>query len=153
MYRPKKAIAGGVPATVFALTLSTYASAQNAPQAAPPAAPQGAPAAAPAPAAPAASTAAPAPAPAAPAAPAAASPEADTGDHLAPNSVYVEGLGAAILYSINYERVIADQVAVRGGFAYFSASASANDGAMTTSSASSTYVFIPVTASYLGIRS
>src|SRR5581483_11615358 len=52
----------------------------------------------------------------------------------------------------NYERVIDDLVALRAGFAYFSASASAGDGT-TTSSASSTYVFVPVTASYLGIRS
>jgi hypothetical protein len=139
------------PMVAVALTLSTYASAQGAPQPAGPttAAPAAPVAPAPAPAGSAAPAAA---APAAPVPAAAVTPAAGTGDHLAENSIYAEGLGAAILYSINYERVLADMVALRAGFSYFSASASASDGT-TTSSASSTYVFVPITASYLGIRS
>jgi hypothetical protein len=77
---------------------------------------------------------------------------ADPGDHPAPNSVYAEGLGAAIFYSVNYERVIADRVGVRGGFAYFSVTPTANDPTQSAS-ASFSWVAIPLTASYFGIRS
>jgi hypothetical protein len=43
-------------------------------------------------------------------------------------------------------------VAVRAGFAYLSFSATATDGSQSTS-ASTTYVWIPITASYVGLRS
>jgi hypothetical protein len=99
--------------------------------------------------APAAAAAPPAPAPAA--APSAA-PAAADGDHPAPNSIYAEGLGAAIIYSVNYERLFLDQLAVRGGLGYLSLSATATSDT-SSSSASATYLFIPVTASYIGIRS
>jgi hypothetical protein len=103
-------------------------------------------------AAPAAATSAPAgsatPAPTAPA------PEVTGNDSgkLAPNSIYVEGLGAAFLYSINYERMVLDQLGVRVGFSYLSVGASANAGG-SSSSSSATFIWIPVTASYVGIRS
>jgi hypothetical protein len=73
-------------------------------------------------------------------------------ERLAPNSIYAEGLGAAIGYSFNYERMVVDQLGVRVGFSYLSlgASASANG---TSSSAGASYFFFPVTASYVGIRS
>jgi hypothetical protein len=66
----------------------------------------------------------------------------------APNSIYVEGLGAGILYSINYERLVAEDLGVRLGFSYTSVSASSG-----TSSASASFITIPVTVSYLGVGS
>ena len=70
---------------------------------------------------------------------------------VAPNSIYAEGLGAGLAYSINYERVLADLVGVRIGFSYLSvgASATTSDG---TSSASSSFLSFPMTASFLGLR-
>jgi hypothetical protein len=94
--------------------------------------------------------------PVAPAVPAPASsdaaPAAASGNHPAPNSIYAEGLGAAIAYSINYERLVIDQVAVRVGFSYLSVSATAGAGP-DMSSASASYLFFPITASYIGLRS
>ena len=72
-------------------------------------------------------------------------------DKPAPNSVFLEGLGAGLFYSINYERRVIDDVGVRAGFSYLSVSASAS-GAGTTASASASYLTIPITASYLGVR-
>jgi hypothetical protein len=99
-------------------------------------------------------TPAPAPAPAAgQAAPPAHEAKSDAdGDKLAPNSIFAEGLGAAIAYSINYERMVIDPLGVRVGFSYLSIGSSASAGG-SSSSASATYIFIPVTASYVGIRS
>jgi hypothetical protein len=65
-----------------------------------------------------------------------------------PNSIYAEGLGAGLAYSINYERMVIDDLGVRVGVSYLSMSASAG-----TSSASSSLLSIPITASYIGIRS
>ncbi|SRR5579883_1150008 len=74
-------------------------------------------------------------------------------NHPAPNSIFAEGLGAGLLYSINYERMVIDDLGVRVGFSYtsFGASATAPDG--TTSSASASFITIPITASYIGVRS
>jgi hypothetical protein len=69
----------------------------------------------------------------------------------APNSVYAEGLGAGLLYSINYERLVTEDIGVRAGFGYWSVSSSASsDGTTATSSASA--LTIPITVSYLGVR-
>src|SRR5208282_3112134 len=62
----------------------------------------------------------------------------------APNSIYAEGLGAALLYSINYERLIIDDLAARVGFSYFPLSAGG---------VSSTSLFFPITLSYIGLHS
>lgn len=69
----------------------------------------------------------------------------------AKNVVYVEGLGAGLLYSINYERVIGD-FSPRVGFSYYSVSASATTSSGTTSASASLMAF-PITVSYLGIGS
>lgn len=71
--------------------------------------------------------------------------------HPAPNAVYVEGLGAGLFYSINYERRIIDDVGVRAGFSYVSYGASVTTGSGTSSSSVSFLTF-PIGASYLGIR-
>jgi hypothetical protein len=69
----------------------------------------------------------------------------------APNSIYIEGLGAGLAWSLNYERLVIDQLAVRVGWSYMSYSASASSGSSSSSSTSSVITF-PITASYIGIR-
>ncbi|MFZ5889971.1 MAG: hypothetical protein ACOY0T_02795 [Myxococcota bacterium] len=64
------------------------------------------------------------------------------------NTVYAEGLGAGLVYSINYERLVLEDLGVRAGFSYMSFSASAG-----TASSSATFITVPVTASYLGVGS
>src|SRR5689334_9759870 len=92
-------------------------------------------------------TARPADAPAPPAA-----PPPRTEPKFAENSIYAEGLGAGLVYSLNYERMVADTVGVRAGFSYMSFGASATVNGQT-SSASATFMTFPITASYLGVRS
>jgi hypothetical protein len=79
-------------------------------------------------------------------------PREDAGDHPAPNSIFAEGLGAGLLYSINYERMLADEVGVRLGFGYWSVGASQTSPSGQTSTASASVITIPITASYVGIR-
>ncbi|MDI1452104.1 hypothetical protein, partial [Polyangium sp. 6x1] len=96
-----------------------------------------------------------APAPAAPAAPAPAKPEPkeeDTKDKPAPNSVFAEGLGAGLWYSLNYERRVIDDLGVRVGVSYISIGATVSQGS-ASSSASASLLTFPITASYLGVRS
>ncbi|WP_211365654.1 hypothetical protein [Polyangium fumosum] len=125
------------------LLLAPSAAFAQADPAAPPA-PEGQPAAAP--------EAAPAAAPAQ-AAPAKADPkEEDTKDKPAPNSIYAEGLGAGLWYSVNYERRVIDDLGVRVGFSYISIGATVSSGG-ASSSASASLLTFPITASYLGVRS
>jgi hypothetical protein len=80
-----------------------------------------------------------------------AAPQAPTSREqpkLAPNTIYAEGLGAGGVYSLNYERLVIDDLAVRAGFSYISMSLSAG-----SSSASASLLTIPITASYIGVRS
>lgn len=83
----------------------------------------------------------------------AATPEGEEDSEAKPaeNSVFAEGLGAGVLYSINYEHRVIDDLGVRVGFSYmsFGASSTSSSG---TSSASANFLTFPVTASYLGIR-
>lgn len=79
-----------------------------------------------------------------PAAPAAPKPERE-----AKNSIYAEGAGPGLFYSINYDRTISD-FAVRLGIGYIGVSANAADG---SAGASASFTTIPVTVSYLGIGS
>ncbi|MDP9037607.1 MAG: hypothetical protein M3O50_22650 [Myxococcota bacterium] len=69
-------------------------------------------------------------------------------ERTANNAVYVEGLGPALLYSINYDRTFG-VVSGRVGFEYISIGSTSPNG----SSASVTFLGIPITASYLGIGS
>jgi hypothetical protein len=66
----------------------------------------------------------------------------------APNSINAEGLGAGLVYSFNYERLVDEDLGVRAGFSYMSFSASVG-----TSSASSTFMTFPIEVSYLGVGS
>jgi hypothetical protein len=84
------------------------------------------------------------------AAPQAAQPK--TEPKFAQNSLFAELAGAGGIYSINYERMVADEVAVRAGFSYLSMSASVSAGGDTASS-STTLMTFPITASYLGVHS
>ena len=92
-------------------------------------------------------TARPADAPAPPAA-----PPVRTEPKLAENSIYAEGLGAGLVYSLNYERMVVDSLGVRAGFSYMSFGASATVNGQT-SGASATFMTFPITASYVGVRS
>jgi len=69
----------------------------------------------------------------------------------APNSVFLEGMGSGLFYSVNYERRVIDDLGVRAGLSYLSVSSTASNGS-TTASASSSYLTIPLTVSYLGVR-
>lgn len=64
------------------------------------------------------------------------------------NSINIEGLGPGLLYSVNYERLVINDLAVRLGFSYTSWGASTG-----SSSASLSWLTFPITASYIGIAS
>jgi hypothetical protein len=75
----------------------------------------------------------------------------------APNSIYAEGLGAGLFYSINYERLLTEDIGLRGGFGYLSETAraqsiNANGTTTVSESASASILTIPVTVSYIGVR-
>jgi hypothetical protein len=73
-------------------------------------------------------------------------------ERTAKNAVYAEGLGAGLAYSLNYERLVIDDLAVRVGASYLSVSASASANGQTAS-ASSSWMTFPLTASYIGVAS
>jgi hypothetical protein len=79
--------------------------------------------------------------------PQAARQQPQTEERTANNSLYAEGLGPGLIYSLNYDRTFGD-FAARIGFGYFSLSATAG-----SSSASVSYLTVPMTVSYLGIGS
>ena len=66
-------------------------------------------------------------------------------ERTAQNTVYLELGGNALLYSINYERILPSDIALRAGAGYMSVGASS--GAVGASVSS---LGIPITASYLG---
>ncbi|MFT7621757.1 MAG: hypothetical protein ACI9WU_000922 [Myxococcota bacterium] len=69
-------------------------------------------------------------------------------DRTANSTIFLEGLGPGVLYSINYERLVLDPLAVRVGFSYFSFSATSG-----SETASAGFFMIPITASYVGLYS
>jgi hypothetical protein len=79
--------------------------------------------------------------------------EATEHDRDAKNALYLDLLGPGLVYSINYDRVIADDFSARIGFSYLSYSMGASNGAGTTAGLKFSYFAIPVTVSYLGIGS
>lgn len=76
------------------------------------------------------------------------------GEREAKNALYVDLLGPGLFYSINYDRMLTDDLSARIGFSYLSFGASAGDGTGAASaSAEFSYWAVPVTVSYLGIGS
>jgi hypothetical protein len=73
-------------------------------------------------------------------------PSAQAYEREALNSVFVEGLGPGTIWSINYERMIIDDLGVRAGFSYMSWGAYGSG-----SGGSATYLTFPVQASYTGL--
>ena len=71
----------------------------------------------------------------------------------AKNAIYLDLAGPGLFYSINYDRVIVDDVSARIGFSYLSIGASADSGSGSTASAEFSYIAIPITVSYLGLGS
>lgn len=64
----------------------------------------------------------------------------------ASNTVFLELGGNALLYSLNYERVLPSAVGLRAGMGYMSVSAAAGG-----TSANASVLTIPLTVSYLGL--
>lgn len=86
----------------------------------------------------------------APAAPVLSAPLPEEAPKTAANALYVEALGNAGMYSLNYERLFLRQVALRVGFSFVTMGASASSGGSTVSSRVS-LLMIPVMANYIGI--
>jgi hypothetical protein len=81
--------------------------------------------------------------------------ESSPDTHPTPNSVFFEGLGSGVFYSINYERRFLDDLGVRVGFSYFPGigdPASGSGGLGIRIYQPPTWI-VPITASYLGVRS
>lgn len=70
------------------------------------------------------------------------------GERKAKNLVYFELLGNGGLYSLNYERMIGNDLSARLGFSYFSVSASSSNGSQT-STAKADIVTAPVMLNYM----
>jgi hypothetical protein len=62
------------------------------------------------------------------------------------NSVFAEGLGAGIFYSLNYERIFFDQLGLRIGAGFVSVTATAGG-----SSSSSSVLAVPIMLNYVGL--
>jgi hypothetical protein len=92
-----------------------------------------------------------APAPVAAPAPAAASLGV-VAEKPAQNALYAELGGNSGWYSLNYERYLRPDAAIRVGFSYMSITASAGTG-MNNASASATWATLPIMFDYLGLSS
>ncbi len=66
----------------------------------------------------------------------------------APNAVFLELGGSAVLYSINYDRHLTPDMGFRVGFGYLGLSASSSDQSTDVSSASASVLIIPATFNY-----
>jgi len=77
-----------------------------------------------------------------------ATPALAAEDRSATNSIFLEGGGPGLAYSLNYERIFENDFGLRAGFSYMSFSGSAG-----SSSASATMWTVPVLANYLGLGS
>jgi hypothetical protein len=70
----------------------------------------------------------------------------------AKNSIYAEGLGAGIFYSLNYDRTFGD-FSGRVGFGYVSLRTLASSDGTSTVTEHASLIAVPLTVSYLGIGS
>ena len=73
---------------------------------------------------------------------------AEEEERRAPNTVFVEGLGAGLLYSFNYERLVLEDLGVRVGLGVYTVTGQ-EDGIAVRGA----LIMVPVTLSYLGIGS
>lgn len=80
-----------------------------------------------------------------------ASPDAKSSstDRKAKNLVYLELLGNGGLYSINYERMLSNDLSARLGFSYFSISASGTSSDGSQASAKASLVTVPALFNYM----
>src|SRR2546430_16946816 len=83
---------------------------------------------------------------------AAATPALAEQDRNATNSIFLEGGGPGLAYSLNYERIFENDFGLRVGFSYLSASGSASAGGTTASGSISLWAG-PVLANYVGLSS
>jgi hypothetical protein len=79
---------------------------------------------------------------------AAATPAFAGDDRSANNSIFIEGGGPGLAYSLNYERIFENDFGLRVGFSYLSISATAG-----SASASATIWTVPILANYVGLSS
>lgn len=70
-------------------------------------------------------------------------PPSSDGARTANNVIFAELLGNGLLYSVNYERFLSDDLSVRVGFGYVSVNASSSD-----SSAHASLLTVPVLVNY-----
>jgi len=75
--------------------------------------------------------------------------KADSSDRKAKNLVYFELLGNGGLYSINYERMLSNDMSARLGFSYFSVSASGSSGDGNQATAKASLVTAPALFNYM----
>ena len=66
----------------------------------------------------------------------------------APNGIYVEFLGSGLIYSINYDRMFTNNLALRFGIGYFPVKSTTDNGDGTTSTINASITTIPVTLSW-----
>lgn len=66
-----------------------------------------------------------------------------------PNTIYVEGFGGGLWWSLNFERLVLQDLAIRAGFGYLAFDGFDDEGA----SASVGFFSIPISVSYLGLGS
>jgi|SRR5688572_19970634 len=80
-------------------------------------------------------------------------PSDSVGERAAKNAIYADLLGPGLFYSINYDRMLTEDLSARIGFSYLSFGASAGDGGGNSVQAEFSYWAVPITVSYLGIGS
>ena len=73
-------------------------------------------------------------------------------DRSANNSVFLEGGGPGLAYSLNYERIFEDDFGLRVGFSYLSVSGTAGTGTSSVSGSATVWT-VPVMANYVGLSS
>jgi hypothetical protein len=79
--------------------------------------------------------------------------DATMGMVTAPNSIYLELLGSGIIYSLNYERMLINSLALRVGFGYAPLSASSTNNAGVTKTATENITTAPLTLSWFPFSS
>src|SRR3989442_8781400 len=82
---------------------------------------------------------------------AAATPALAEQDRNATNSIFLEGGGPGLAYSLNYERIFENDFGLRVGFSYLSVSGTASAGTSTANGTISMWT-VPVLANYLGVN-